>query len=270
MGVLGRLDLPGIGGRHGVYGVRAENGPFKQIDVPVHHQRAVIRPAPVQAEQILQRLSAEAALILDVVNGEHGANVPQPQIQHAQIPQINGNQRRLPVVAVNDVWRSSQHGKNSHDRPGKEAEAFPVVVVAVKLRALKILFIVQKVPGHTVFFHLEQPAVGMAPREINIGIAQIFHLIAEFFPHGLIQRQDDGCLRTASRQRRRQRARHIRKSACFAEGSRLTGGIQNFHSRSSSPSHNQTILSFSRTFGLSAVPTIFRDSSTCTRLSAMT
>ena len=50
---------------------RVRMAPFSKFTIAVQQQRAVIHPAPVQAEQVAQAIGAIAALILDVVDGQH-------------------------------------------------------------------------------------------------------------------------------------------------------------------------------------------------------
>ena len=225
VGEVGHLQLVGVSRRDGVDGVGAQDGALQQVHVPVHQNGAVIRPAVVQAEQVPQGLAAVAALVLNIMNGEHGPDTPEPLLPHAVVLQIDGHQGGLPVVAVDDLRPEPQVGQHPHHGPGEKSEPLAVVHVAVQLRTPEILLVVQEVPGDAVPFHGEQPAVAVAPGQVHIVVAFKMQLVAEFLLHLLVQGQHHRHIRALGRQRRRQGARHIRKASGFAERNRLAGRI---------------------------------------------
>ena len=231
VGKVGQLQLVGVGGRDGVDGVGAQNGTLQQVHVAVHNDGAVVGPAVVQAEQVAQRLHAVAALILDVVDGQGGLDAAESVLPHTVVLQVDGHQGGLPVVAVDDLRPEFQMGQHSHDGPGEEAEALAVVHVAVQVRAVEVLLVVQEVPGHAVPLQGEQAAVAVPPGQIYVVIALKFQLAAEALPHALIQRQDHGHFRALFRQGLGQRAGHIRQTAGLAKRHCLAGRIQNLHSK---------------------------------------
>ena len=225
VGEEGHLQLVGIGGRHGVDGVGAEDGALEQVHVAVHEDGAVIGPAVVQSEQISQGLLAVAALILDVVDGQHRPDGAVAVHPHAVVLQIDGHQSGLPVVAVDDLRPELHVVQHLHHGPGEEAEALAVVHVAVQIRPVEILLVVQEVPRHAVPLQGEQAAVAVAPGQVHIVVAEEVQLMAVALPHLLVQGQHHRHLCTAGRQGRRQRARHIRQAAGFAKRHRLAGRI---------------------------------------------
>ena len=150
VGEVGHFQLVGVGGGDGVDSVGAEDGTLQQVHVPVHDDGTVVGPALVQAEQIAQGLHTVAALVLDVVDGQGGLDGAEAVLPHAVILQIDGHQGGLPVVAVDDLRPEFQVAQHPHDGPGEEAEALAVVHVAVQVRAVEVLLVVQEVPGDAV------------------------------------------------------------------------------------------------------------------------
>ena len=225
VGEVGHLQLVGVGGGHGVDGVGAQNGALEQVHVPVHQDGAVVRPAVVQAEQVPQCLLAVAALVLDVVDGQHGPDAAEPVLPHAVVLQIDGHQGGLPVVAVDDLRPELEVGQHPHHRPGEEAEPLPVVHVAVQLRPVEVLLVVQEVPGDAVLLQGEQAAVAVPPGQVHVVIALEIQPVAELLLHLLVQGQHHRHLRALGRQGRGQGARHIRQAPGLTKRDRLTGRI---------------------------------------------
>ena len=229
VGKVGHLQLVGIGGRHGVHRVGAQNSRLQQVHVAVHHDGAILRPAVVQAEQVAQGVLAEAALVLDIVDAEGGLDAAELLFPDAVVLQINGHQGGLPIVAVDDVGPEGQVGQHPHHSPGEKSEALTVVIVAVQVRAVEVLLVVHEVPGDAVPFQGKQSAVAAAPGQVHIVVAQEVQLVAELFLHLLVHGQDHGHLGALGGQGGRQGAGHVGQSAGFAEGHSLTGRIQDLH-----------------------------------------
>ena len=76
----------------------------------------------------------------------------------ADILKIDGHQRRLPVVAVEDVGHPVQTGQQVDDRLAEKGEALAVVVLAVQRAAAEIVLVVHEVPCHAVLLQREQAA----------------------------------------------------------------------------------------------------------------
>ena len=225
VGKVGHLQLVGVSGGDGVHRIGAQNGALQQVHVPVHQDGAVVRPAVVQAEQVPQGLPAIAALVLDVMDGQHRPDAAEPLLPHAVVLQVDGHQGGLPVVAVEHVRPEPEAGQHPHHGPGEEAEPLPVVHIAVQLRAVEVLLVVQEIPGDAVLLQGEQPAVAVAPGQVHIVIALEGQLAAEPLPHLLVQGQHHRHLRALGRKGLRQGTRHIRKAPGLAERHRLAGRI---------------------------------------------
>ena len=226
---VGILQLLRIGGGHGVHRVSGEDGALQQIQIAVQQQGAVIHPAPVQAEQVAQAIGVIASLILDVVDSQHRPDRAIPVLPDAVILQINGNQGRLPVIAVDHIRPELQMVQHLHHGPGEEAEALSVIYITVELGPVKILLVIQEIPGHAVLFHGKQAAVGVPPGQIHIIVAQECQLVSKFFSDPPVQRQDHSGLGSLLRQSGRQGTGYVCQSAGFTEGNGLAGRIQNLH-----------------------------------------
>ena len=163
VGEIGHFQLIGVGGRHGVHRIGAQNGALEQVYVAVHHDGAVLCPAVVQAEQVAQGTLAVAALVLDVMDGQGSLDGAVLLLPDAVILQVDGHQGGLPVVAVDHIRPEGQVGQHPHHSPGEEAETLAVIRVAVQVGAVEILLIVHKVPGDAVPLQGEQAAVAVAP-----------------------------------------------------------------------------------------------------------
>ena len=229
MGEVGHLQLVGVGGRHGVDGVSAQDGALHQVHVAVHEDGSVGSPALVQAEQVAQGLHSKTALVLDVVDGQRGLDRTEAVLPHAVILQVDGHQSSLPVVAVDDLRPELEVGQHPHDGPGEEAEPLAVVDVSIQVGAEEILLVVQEIPGHAVLLQGEQAAVAVPPGQVHEVVALEFQLAAEALLHPLVHRQHHSYLGTLLSQGRGQRTGHIRQAAGLAKGDSLTGRVQNLH-----------------------------------------
>ena len=229
MGKIGHLQFIGIGGGDGVDRVGAENGALEEVHISVHHDGAVGSPAIVQTEQITQGILGVAALILNVVNGQSGPDGTEAILPDAVILEVNGHQSGLPVVAVNHVGPELEVGQHPHHGAGEEAEALAVIHVAVEIRAVKVLLVIQEVPCHAVPLQREQAAVAVTPGEVDEIIAFKFQLAAKAFPDPPVQGKYHSDFCTLLGQSGRQGTSHVRQTAGFAKGNRLAGCIQDFH-----------------------------------------
>ena len=225
VGKEGHLQLIGIGGRHGVDGVSAEDGTLEQVHVAVHQDGAVVCPAVIQAEQVAQGLLAVTALILDVVDGQHRTDGAVAVDPDAVILQIHGHQSGLPVVAVDDFRPELHVVQHLHHSPGEEAESLSVVHISIQIRAIEVLLIVQEIPRDAIPLQREQAAIAVAPGQVHIVIAQEGQFMAVPLPHLLVQGQHHRYLRAAGGQGAGQRSRHIRETTGLAKRHRLAGRI---------------------------------------------
>ena len=203
------------------------------ISAPLSRFTSPGEPARGQAEQVLQGLLAVAALVLDVVDSEDGLDPTDLRPAYALVLQVDGHQGGLPVVAVDDLRHKGQSGEQGDDGAGEEAEALPVVVVAVQGLPLEIVLIVHKVPDHAVLVQAEQAAVDPPPAQGDLDVAHEGHLFLPALRHLLVQRQDDRHLVSGLDQRLGQAAGHIGQSPGLTEGNGLGRGEQDFHRKTS-------------------------------------
>jgi len=63
-----------------------------------------------------------------------------------------GNSRRLPVVAMNNIWCKIQQGQGIQHGSTKKTEPFAVIVITIKRGALKKSFIVNKIKSNPLVF----------------------------------------------------------------------------------------------------------------------
>ncbi len=229
MGEEGIAQLIGIGGAHRRHRVGDHDAAFQQVDVTVKGDGAVVEPAVMQPEDVLQRPAPVAPLILDVVHGEHGADAAVELVARGLVADVDGHQRALPVVAVHHVGLFRQGGQKLGHGTAEEGKALGIVIAAVEVGALEVVLVVDKVPRHTVALERKQPAVHRPPRHAHIHPALKVQRLAPAFSHRLIKRQDDAHVVAVGGQRGRQTSRHVGKSAGFAEGNGLGGHIQNVH-----------------------------------------
>ena len=223
------MELGGVGGADGGDGVGHEHGALHQVHVAVHLQRAIVVPAAIQPEELVHRVAAEAALIFDVVDGEHGADAPHLRPAGGHVLEVDGHKGRLPVVAVEHVGHPVQAGHQVDDRLGEEGEALAVVKLAVQPGTGEVVLVVHEVPGHATALQREQAAVLMPPAQVHVDIAAERHLLPPLLADLAVQGQDHRHLVAAFGQRRGQAACHVRQAAGLAEGERLARYIQDTH-----------------------------------------
>ena len=247
---IGRvMELGGIGGADGGHSIGHQHGALHQVHVAVHLQRAVIIPPSVKTEQLIHGILTIAALIFDVVDGEHRADAAHCLPPGTHVLEVDGYQRRLPVVAVEDVGHPVQTGQQVDDRLAEKGEALAVVKLAVQRIAAEVVLVVHEIPRHAVLFQRKQAAVLVPPAQIHIDIAAERHLLPPLPADLAVQRQDHRHLIAVPGQCRRQAARHVGQSPGLAEGERLTGHIQDLHTAAPFSGSPQTVLPLAITMG---------------------
>ena len=169
--VPGVKYLACIAGRNRRHLVRALNGAFHEVDTAVIlHQ---VRVLPSNGQRILQDLHAVFALILDVMDREHGFDAAVLlQMSVIQV-QIYGHQRRLPIVGVDDVGDEVHMKQHLQNGAGEKRKPLAVIVKAVQSSSFKIVFIVQKVIFYAVVRQFKQAAILVAPAYGNRKICDI-------------------------------------------------------------------------------------------------
>ena len=184
----------------------------------------LVEVAGVQAEEVLQGLAAVAALVLDVVDGEHALGVIELGDAVALLQQVDGHQGGLPVVAVEHVGVPVQVAHALHHGPGEVGEPLPVVIVAVDVGALEVVLVVHEPVGDPVPLELKQAAVGGAPGQGHVEALQIGHLAAPLLPDALVEGEDHPHVVAVPGQGLGQGPGHVGQSAGLDEGRALRGG----------------------------------------------
>ena len=152
-------DLPGIGRTDRVDHVGGHDPALEEIQAVIIFQTGVVEVLPAQSGT-RQLLFRKDPLIADIVNGQHGAAVPErfpPGIQAAL--QIDAAQCRVPVVGMENIGIQSQPVRGFHGGPGEEDEAFGIVAVfssapVVEPRTVEVFVEFQEIDGQ-IFLHLE-------------------------------------------------------------------------------------------------------------------
>ena len=147
------------------------------------------------------------------MDSEHGADTAQSVPAPHEILPVDGHQRRLPVVAVEDVRHPVQAGQQVDDRVAEEGEALAVVKLAVQAAAAEVFFVVHEVPGHTPVMEGEQAAVLMPPAQVHVDIPAEGHFLPPLGADLVVQGQNDGGLDTLRRQGGGEAAGHIGQAA---------------------------------------------------------
>ena len=139
----------------------------------------------VNAEHILQNLTAVAALVLDVVDSEHGLDVLVERTGSEHQVVVNRNEGGLPVVAVDHIRLPLQIGQYLEYRLGVVREALCVVVLAVDLAACEVILIIDEIIGNAVCLVAEDTAVLVAPAQPDVSVFDVI----ELFAHTLVDRR---------------------------------------------------------------------------------
>ena len=223
------LDLVGVGrGNRGNRSGSHDSG-LHQVDVAVHRHKAGAEVCVVNAEHILQNLTAVAALILDVVNGEHGLDVLVERAGSKHQIVVNRNEGGLPVVAVDDIGLPVQIGQNLEHSLGVVRETLCVVVLAVDLAASEVILVVDKIIGNAIRLIAEDAAVLVAPAQTDVSVFDVIELFAHTLVDRRIQRAEYTHVMSLGCQSLRERTCYIAQSTGFDERSAFAGNIHDFH-----------------------------------------
>ena len=117
-------------------------------------------------------------LELQVVDGEDGLDIKEARHLAILLAQEHRNQRRVPVVAVDDVREEIVQVQDQlQHRLGEEGHALAVVELAVDLVAVEVVLVVQKVVGDALHLEREQAAVLFAPAQRHLERGDKLHLL---------------------------------------------------------------------------------------------
>ena len=229
------LDFLCIRGRNGRDRGGSDDSRLHQVDVAVHGHEARAEVRVVDAEDVLQDFAAVAALILDIVDGEHGLDVFIERTGREHQIVVDRDQSGLPVVAVDDVRLPVEVGQHFEHCLGVVREALCVVVLAVDLTAREVILVVDEVEGHAVRLIAENAAVLVAPAQTDVCVLDIVELFPHFLADRGVQRAEYADIVALCRERLGQRACHVAQTAGLDERSAFAGYVHDFHKCRASP-----------------------------------
>jgi hypothetical protein len=137
---------------------------------------------------------------------------------------VHRNQRRLPVVAMDDAGTPVKAGNGFQDSPGKKAEPFAVIVEPVKPLTLKVILVVKKIIGNSLPDQFEEAAVLVAPAYGNVEVGNVPKLSLPFLPHVAVEGQDNPYIGPPLPHGKGEASDHIPKFAGSEKRVGLAGG----------------------------------------------
>ncbi len=144
------------------------------------------------------------------------------------LAQKNGSQRRVPIVAMENIRLKIRQILNSlQHRLSKKGHALRLVAKTVKTIALKIIFIIQKVVGNIFIFQLLHAAILPTPAHRHLKISHMAQLGGKTLRQSRRLGQNQPHVCALSLQGRRQTAGNLAQAAGFEKGRCLKGGKQN-------------------------------------------
>ena len=229
---LGRLDLARIGGAHRGDGIgivqRAQHivnaaGVTAQLRGGCRNMR--------HTQYVFHHGVAKLALERHIVDREHGLDAVVQRQALVELSQEHGRQRRLPVVAVQDVALKSfgQVLQALGDGLGEKREALAVVKEAVGIVARKVVLVVHEHIGDAVVLELLQPAVLVAPAQAHVKVGKVLHLRLVLVLDGGVLRHHHNDFGASAHECRRQRARHVTQAAGLNKRRALGRGKHDLH-----------------------------------------
>ena len=229
---LGRLDLARIGGAHRGDGIgivqRAQHivnaaGVTAQLRGGCRNMR--------HTQYVFHHGVAKLALERHIVDREHGLDAVVQRQALVELSQEHGRQRRLPVVAVQDVALKAfgQVLQALGDGLGEKREALAVVKEAVGIVARKVVLVVHEHIGDAVVLELLQPAVLVAPAQAHVKVGKVLHLRLVLVLDGGVLGHHHNDFGASAHERRRQRARHVTQATGLNKRCALGRGKHDLH-----------------------------------------
>ena len=229
---LGRLDLARIGGAHRGDGIgivqRAQHivnaaGVTAQLRGGCRNMR--------HTQYVFHHGVAKLALERHIVDREHGLDAVVQRQALVELSQEHGRQRRLPVVAVQDVALKAfgQVLQALGDGLGEKREALAVVKEAVGIVARKVVLVVHEHIGDAVVLELLQPAVLVAPAQAHVKVGKVLHLRLVLVLDGGVLGHHHNDFGASAHECRRQRARHVTQAAGLNKRRALGRGKHDLH-----------------------------------------
>ena len=221
------LDLHRVGGGDGVDAGGAEDRALHHVQLAVHLQDLGLCGRNTDALGV--DLPAVLALILDVVDGKEGLDVVVPRILAVEEIVVDGYQRCLPVVGVDEIGMEVDVGEHLEDGAGEERKSLGVIIEAVQLISLEVILVVDEVVGTIVPACPEQTAVLMSPCDRNGEVGDEVHLAFELIGNGAVQRHNDTAVMTLAAHGMGQRTCYVGKTAAARKRIRFARAIKDFH-----------------------------------------
>ena len=229
---LGRLDLARIGGAHRGDGIgivqRAQHivnaaGVTAQLRGGCRNMR--------HTQYVFHHGVAKLALERHIVDREHGLDAVVQRQALVELSQEHGRQRRLPVVAVQDVaLKAFGHVLQAlGDGLGEKREALAVVKEAVGIVARKVVLVVHEHIGDAVVLELLQPAVLVAPAQAHVKVGKVLHLRLVLVFDGGVLGHHHNDFGASAHECRRQRARHVTQATGLNKRRALCRGKHDLH-----------------------------------------
>ena len=143
LAIFRRLNLLRVSRTHGAEQVGKDQPALHEVHLAVELQRVHVEQPGVEAE-FVDHGGVEDSLVSEVVNSEEGGDVPE-MLARAQ---PHGDQRGLPIIAVNDLRLPVAGAEEVEYRAAEDPEAKRVVRLPVEGIAMKVFRRVHQVGRH--------------------------------------------------------------------------------------------------------------------------
>ena len=165
----------------------------------------------------LHSLGVPLTLELQIVNGDNGLHVAEELSVMETLLHVYGNQTCLPVVAVYHIRLKTDHGQGGKYCLGEISVSFdlPSGIVAVYLRTAEIELIINKIIVNAVNLGLQDSDINALPVEVQIEMADIFHLVLPLLLHTGIFGKNHSDIEVLLIYTFRQGAHYIGKTSCL-------------------------------------------------------
>ena len=180
--------LPSIAGGNGGYLIRCLESALHHIDAAVIFQQICVVHG--NAHYLVEYVHAVLALILDIVDSEHGLDILIAVLIFVVGLIINWNKGGLPVVAVYYLRLPVDVPDKLHYRTGEENKALAVVIEAVKTVSCVVIFVIQQIICHVVCMTLENAAVLLSPANVNGEVHKESQVLAKLGLYAFIKGQN--------------------------------------------------------------------------------
>ena len=230
LAVVGGGDFLSIAGAHGGDHIAVHQTGLHEVGAAVAFQLVGGEQVIAQTQHILHFLDAENALILQVVDGVHGAHVGVEGQMLVLDLQKGGHHAALPVVGMDDVRLEIQQGQGVEGGTAEEAIALVLVATqTVHVGTAEVVLVVQEVVGHAVLFQLLNAAVLAAPAQLHVEVEHELHIGLILLVDGGVHGQDDANIMALLAEHGSQRADHVRQTAGLDKGYAFAGSKENLH-----------------------------------------